>query len=670
MGRKSSSRKDSKAKKVSEIKDDEKEEVWDMVRVIPTKEKCACRTEGCKGIAVATWASNLEPDDEWDTCEDCQLKDFGGWPEGVDHPDDENEEIQDQEEETKTHNTNQSEPEDNTSVANSNSSEETKKVVCNASPCKRDANQSEITSLNKGEAVVEAQKNQNTPVEDKISQAPPKESNEVSQNSTASETRNDEVHQDEEDAEIWTLKKILSYNDITKEGTIKCSTEDCTLPACSVWISNLAPTKKWYSCIDCQENDFEGWPPLEELPLEHMEPKHLQVLTSKCSKQKNPTMPSFPSLPTSPSQKQSKTHANFVTPPPNSLVGKVPQASDAVAGKAAKITPNTSSSANPKPNKPSAGALAMHKKWQEEAEARGGKDARIVVKKPEAKKIIFDFLFDEFCPMNITQVYEGLKATVPKPILNACLQDMALDKHDDKSLFVDSDDEEETIKQDNTSEPYAGSLRFKPGRNIASNLYYVDHTKLKGMDRDQQDALAQNIATATSEEGVLKESLKTTLSRVSQLLTEPTNEEAAVRLQSEMESMKDLEAKLESARKLKVNEKHKQKTKRRIQNMAAQWRKRKRLCMDFLISLEENTDGAVTAKKCLAGDGQIALDSDETVARAAIQMAKDTRSRSMKGRKKTFGKKQSSNPYDGLADKSFVAVRLDSQNNVSRVYVD
>ena len=57
-------------------------------------------------------------------------------------------------------------------------------------------------------------------------------------------------------------------------------------------------------------------------------------------------------------------------------------------------------------NKPSKQALEYHRKWQEAAEAMGGPQARIVVAKGAAKKIIFDFLNDAFRPMNITQIYK------------------------------------------------------------------------------------------------------------------------------------------------------------------------------------------------------------------------------------------------------------------------
>jgi len=58
-------------------------------------------------------------------------------------------------------------------------------------------------------------------------------------------------------------------------------------------------------------------------------------------------------------------------------------------------------------------ALAMHRKWQIVAESLGGKDARIVVSKPDAKKLIFELLSEAFRPMNISDLFKALKGVVP-----------------------------------------------------------------------------------------------------------------------------------------------------------------------------------------------------------------------------------------------------------------
>ena len=124
----------------------------------------------------------------------------------------------------------------------------------------------------------------------------------------------------------------------------------------------------------------------------------------------------------------------------------------------------------------------------------------------------------------------------------------------------------------------------------------------------------------------------------------------------ELNDVATLEKKVNDARALTVNESHKNKLKRRIQSMAGHYRKRKQLCCSFLSSLEEISDGAISKKKCLKGDGQIVLDSDETVNKAAIAYAKS--------------KKRSKTKSGSLADENFVGVALDSQKMIKRVYVN
>ena len=253
---------------------------------------------------------------------------------------------------------------------------------------------------------------------------------------------------------------------------------------------------------------------------------------------------------------------------------------------------------------------------------------------------------------------------------------MALDSNDDKNPFVDSDKDEDSTEKPSSHEPYEASLTFKPGKKQSTNLYYVDHTKLKGLDHHERDALFQDCATATAEKDALQQRLKLLTDKGNKLLSEPTNEEIEELLETEGKVVSALQGQVEEAKKLQINQKHKEKTKRNIQKMAAQWRKRKRMCMDFLINMEEITDGSVRATKCFSGDGQMALDSDDAVAKAAIEFEKKKRSRGNSGSinkprkvlKSRISQNASSNA--SLADESFVAVNLDSQHNVIRVYVD
>ena len=174
-----------------------------------------------------------------------------------------------------------------------------------------------------------------------------------------------------------------------------------------------------------QEDDFGGWPPVDELPLKYMTEEHKKALVTHCSDRANVDMPIFdPAFaPSSASPQQSDSSlpnshhtatAAAVTPMPGqsfsmtttNIMETAQQLADVVGcggGGGFKITP--AERPKTKPNvKPSKKDMETHAKWQKEAEAMGGKDARIVVSKPKAKTLIFELLRDEFAPMNITTI--------------------------------------------------------------------------------------------------------------------------------------------------------------------------------------------------------------------------------------------------------------------------
>ena len=89
------------------------------------------------------------------------------------------------------------------------------------------------------------------------------------------------------------------------------------------------------------------------------------------------------------------------------LNSKTSQGQETAKAKVAKGASKNTPASNSHDSKPvSARALAMHRKWQVAAESMGGRSARIVFSKPAAKKLIFDLLYEAFCPMNITQIYK------------------------------------------------------------------------------------------------------------------------------------------------------------------------------------------------------------------------------------------------------------------------
>lgn len=251
---------------------------------------------------------------------------------------------------------------------------------------------------------------------------------------------------------------------------------------------------------------------------------------------------------------------------------------------------------------------------------------------------------------------------------------MTLDK-DTEAQFAESDDEVEpkAKKSVKTNRDYANheesqykaSLSLKAGRGSNSTLYFVDYNKAKngdGMAPEEKAQLACEFAVANAELETLQLTIKTMTNETAVLLSQAKNPELAVRVAKEEEELAALKEALDEARKLVVNEAHKNQVKRRIENFTNIWRKRRNLCMNFLTSMESWTEGSLTAKKCFAESGApIELESDESAAANAMEYAKN---------KKTAGKKRSHSVASGIEpDENFVAMMVDKQGKGTRVFV-
>lgn len=297
----------------------------------------------------------------------------------------------------------------------------------------------------------------------------------------------------------------------------------------------------------------------------------------------------------------------------------------------------------------------------------------IVAENPKSNSLSHSFVLLQ------TLFTQELKGTIPSPVLKICLDDMAFDKSED--AFADSDDEDKPSKKKKppkaSDNPYKGSICYKSGKSVNSGFYYLNYTKTKnngdGLVPDERNELVENFHKTTAELTALKDNIKGLNFQASKLLSEPTNEELTGRLETEESALNDMREKVEAARKLKVNEKHKKQLHARSKYMTTEWRKRRSLCMDFLYAMEENSDGTVSAKKCLKGDGQIPIESDETAIVDAKAYAKMKRARGPLGSKKRVfagNIKPGSSKMSSLADESFVGVTLDKQGRVERVYLN
>lgn len=102
-------------------------------------------------------------------------------------------------------------------------------------------------------------------------------------NEESSEEESDEKSPPAEGEETWELKIVVNAKDLSKSKAIKCNTEDCDLVACCAWASNKEPENLWFTCLDCQVADYDGFPGKEELPIKYLTEENRKLILEKCT---------------------------------------------------------------------------------------------------------------------------------------------------------------------------------------------------------------------------------------------------------------------------------------------------------------------------------------------------------------------------------------------------
>lgn len=406
-----------------------------------------------------------------------------------------------------------------------------------------------------------------------------------------------EDEHDENGEEIqWVMCKVFTETQL-KKGTPMCvanQDEPCPNMAAVVYANAGDPKDKYNYCLDCQDADFEGWPETgDEIPIDSISEEHFQLMKEKCSSEPNPSMPL---LLTSTScgiftTGSKKKGGPLVTPPPNQLPGSSSTNKIVVhMAKEAKKSGNSGGKDNKQP--PSKAAQAAFNRWRETADKLGGKGEKLLIKpNEEAKQKIFDVLKDTFRPHTMTEIHNvKLKGTIPAPNLNLCLSKMSLaDQKTNDPFGDDSDDDDDdsdegasdqkytksskfgkAVKTDKKEDkdPFAACLIFKPSnknKNENKGIYYVDHTLLPEMTREEREELAAKIAQVNNEVAILQSNLMETQKKTAQLLSEPTNDELDKGLAEAESDVTALEDQVVEARKFLSNEKVAEKTKKKIQ---------------------------------------------------------------------------------------------------------
>jgi hypothetical protein len=196
---------------------------WEGVRVLKDT-TCICRVSECKGKAVVVWVKVSEPDNEWHLCEECQKKQFRGLPANLRPPKHVQSEVNNKDDKIPNpKQTDDKEPDEVTT-------EEKKATTRDTPTADETCNDEEF--------------------------GPGKVTNSnCSKDSNSNNGDEADGEEGEEMEEVWDVKKVMSFADI-KDCPIKCSNETCTLAAACIYVSNLAPTEDWYTCLDCQVSNM------------------------------------------------------------------------------------------------------------------------------------------------------------------------------------------------------------------------------------------------------------------------------------------------------------------------------------------------------------------------------------------------------------------------------
>lgn len=249
---------------------------------------------------------------------------------------------------------------------------------------------------------------------------------------------------------------------------------------------------------------------------------------------------------------------------------------------------------------------------------------------------------------------------------------------------IHDDDSEEDIfmkKAENPrkSDEFSRMIYQKNGRNAKTTLYFMNQKNLEndgnGMKPDQRNDLLSSLQSAKLNLQNLVELKQTIETGTNLLLSQPFNDEINRLLPEQESRIETLLKEIESAKNLKIDERKMRHIQRKVDEMSSHWRKRKRLCIDFFNMMEDCTEGVMCAKKSLAGNGQIEIESDEMIMKQA-KMMHSNRKKMKLGEKPHCRNKivmrnrseEPSNEVKPLA--SFVAVKLGPNNTVERVTLE
>lgn len=227
---------------------------------------------------------------------------------------------------------------------------------------------------------------------------------------------------------------------------------------------------------------------------------------------------------------------------------------------------------------------------------------------------------------------------------------------------------------DKNNDQFHGTIYRKMGKNSSTTIYYMNQSTLHnhgdGLDIDERNDLNVSIQKANEimmeKTNYVRHIQETTV----QLLSEPLNKDIASLLPSEESSVITLSNDVNEAMKYKANESKCRTIKRKIETTSKVWKKRKQICIDFLNTMDECTEGTISAKKCLAGNGQIDIESDDVILKQAKESFHARRNKKMRLITGHSSGGVGSSDVGPLPSESFVGVMLGANGGVQRISIE
>jgi hypothetical protein len=102
----------------------------------------------------------------------------------------------------------------------------------------------------------------------------------IDQTSNPATPGTDDGTETDDDDEIWNLKYVYTVDEILSPTPRMCDSENCQYVACSLWESSRG--EHINACLDCQEEDFGGWP-MEPVRMEPDDEELKTVIHAKCT---------------------------------------------------------------------------------------------------------------------------------------------------------------------------------------------------------------------------------------------------------------------------------------------------------------------------------------------------------------------------------------------------